>query len=98
MLVLNLAVWVLGAELLFPDKPIEHLEDLPNLVSNVLGASGRVLFYAGIFAAIYTSIIGHAAGLGALGTHAWLRWRGAPVPTGTDFRGIPATDGSPPRA
>jgi Mn2+/Fe2+ NRAMP family transporter len=89
MLVLNLAVWVLGAELLFPDKQIEHLEDLPNLLSVTLGESGRLLFYAGIFAAIYTSIIGHAAGLGALGTHAWLRWRGAPVPSGMDFRGHP---------
>ena len=35
MLVLNLAVWVLGAELLYPDRHIEHLEDLPNLLSNV---------------------------------------------------------------
>ena len=76
MLVLNLAVWVLGAELLYPDRHIEHLEDLPNLLSNVLGEPGRLLFYAGIFSAIYTSIIGHAAGLGSLGTHAWLRMRG----------------------
>ena len=64
MLVLNLAVWVLGAELLYPDQHIQQLEDLPNLLSTVLGEPGRVLFYAGIFAAIYTSIIGHAAGLG----------------------------------
>ena len=35
MLVLNLAVWVLGAELLYPDRHIEHLEDLPNLLSTV---------------------------------------------------------------
>ena len=89
MLVLNLAVWVLGAELLYPDRHIEHLEDLPNLLSNVLGPSGRLLFYAGIFSAIYTSIIGHAAGLGALGTHAWLRMRGGAVPAHTDFRGHP---------
>src|SRR5688572_2201537 len=87
MLVLNLAVWVLGAELLFPDKRIEHLEDLPNLLSAILGESGRLLFYAGVFSAIYTSIIGHAAGLGALGTHAWLRWRGRPVTSTADFRG-----------
>src|SRR4029453_279752 len=80
MLVLNLAVWVLGAELLYPDRKIAHLEDLPDLLSNVLGASGRILFYAGIFAAVYTSVIGHAAGLGALGTHAWLRWRGGVHP------------------
>ena len=89
MLVLNLAVWVLGAELLYPDRRIEHLEDLPNLLSNVLGPSGRLLFYAGIFSAIYTSIIGHAAGLGSLGTHAWLRMRGGPVPAHTDFRRHP---------
>jgi Mn2+/Fe2+ NRAMP family transporter len=89
MLVLNLAVWVLGAELLFPDKRIEHLEDLPNLLSGTLGEAGRVLFYAGIFAAIYTSIIGHAAGLGALATHAWLRWRGTAVAADTDFRQHP---------
>ena len=31
-----------------------------------------LLFYAGIFSAIYTSILGHAAGLASLGTHAWL--------------------------
>jgi Mn2+/Fe2+ NRAMP family transporter len=89
MLVLNLAVWVLGAELLYPDRHIEHLEDLPNLLSDVLGLSGRLLFYAGIFSAIYTSIIGHAAGLGSLGTHAWLRMRGGPLPLHTDFRRHP---------
>lgn len=89
MLVLNLAVWVVGAELLYPDTQIEHLEDLPNLLSAVLGESGRVLFYAGIFSAIYTSIIGHAAGLGSLGTHAWLRWRAGTGPITTDFRHHP---------
>jgi Mn2+/Fe2+ NRAMP family transporter len=89
MLVLNLAVWVLGAELLYPDRKIEHLEDLPDLLSNVLGASGRTLFYAGIFAAVYTSVIGHAAGLGSLGTHAWLRMRSEPLPPGADFRQHP---------
>jgi Mn2+/Fe2+ NRAMP family transporter len=89
LLVLNLAVWVLGAELLYPDRKIEHLEDLPNLLSNILGESGRLLFYAGVFAAVYTSIIGHAAGLGSLGTHAWLRMRSQPVAPGADFRQHP---------
>ena len=89
MLVLNLAVWVLGAELLYPDRKIEHLEDLPNLLSNILGEAGRLLFYAGIFAAVYTSIIGQAAGLGSLGTHAWLRMRSQPVAPGADFRQHP---------
>jgi Mn2+/Fe2+ NRAMP family transporter len=86
MLILNLAVWVLGAELLYPDRQIENLEDLPNLLSTVLGESGRILFYAGIFAAVYTSVIGHAAGLGRLGTHAWLRWQAGSGPISSDFR------------
>ena len=78
MVLLNLAVWCLGAELLFPDKHIKTLDDLPNLLSTTLGENGRLLFYAGIFAAIYTSIIGHAAGLAYLGSHAWLRTRTPP--------------------
>jgi hypothetical protein len=89
MLVLNLAVWVLGAELLFPDKQISTLEDLPNLLSGVLGNTGRLLFYAGVFAAVYTSIVGHAAGLGRLGTHAWLRWRAGSIPIPADLRRHP---------
>ena len=89
MLVLNLAVWVLGAELLYPDRKIEHLEDLPDLLSTVLGEAGRLLFYAGIFSAVYTSIVGHAAGLGSLGTHAWLRWRRGNAPLPADFRTHP---------
>jgi Mn2+/Fe2+ NRAMP family transporter len=89
MLVLNLSVWILGAELLYPDRRIEHLEDLPNLLSAVIGEPGRLLFYAGIFAAIYTSIIGHAAGLGRLGTHAWLRWQAGSGPIVTDYRSHP---------
>ncbi|MEO7413566.1 MAG: Nramp family divalent metal transporter [Opitutaceae bacterium] len=75
MILLNLAVWILGAELLFPDRHIEKLEDLPNLLSSVLGNGGRLLFYAGIFSAVYTSLVGHAVGLGCLGSHAWMRWR-----------------------
>ena len=75
MIVLNLSVWVLGAELLHPEGlNIEKLDDLPKLLSGTLGATGRSLFYAGIFAAIFTSLIGHAMGLALMGSHAWLRW------------------------
>ena len=89
MFVLNLSIWVLGAELLYPDKHIGTLDDLPNLLSTMLGNSGRLLFYAGIFSAIYTSIIGHAAGLGRLGTHAWLRWTTPSGPISGDYRSSP---------
>jgi Mn2+/Fe2+ NRAMP family transporter len=89
MIVLNLAVWVLGAELLHPDQHITQLDDLPRLLSRVLGNGGRWLFYLGIFAAIYTSVLGHAAGLAYMGTHAWLRWRAGTGPIQSDLRRHP---------
>jgi Mn2+/Fe2+ NRAMP family transporter len=89
MIVLNLAVWTLGAELLYPDRHVRDLDDLPALLSTVLGQGGRWLFYAGIFAAVYTSVIGHAAGLAQLGTHAWLRWRAGQGPITADYRTHP---------
>jgi hypothetical protein len=89
MIVLNLAVWTLGAELLYPDRHIRELDDLPNLLSGVLGEGGRWLFYAGIFAAVYTSVIGHAAGLAYMGTHAWLRWNAGTGPIRGEYRDHP---------
>ena len=86
MMLLNLAIWTLGAELLYPDKQIKALDDLPRLLSTVLGEGGRWLFYLGIFSAIYTSILGHAAGLAFLGSHAWLRWQAGSGPITTDYR------------
>ena len=93
MIVLNLSVWTLGAELLYPDRHIRTLDDLPRLLSSVLGEGGRVLFYLGIFAALYTSILGHAAGLAALGSHAWLRYRSGPGPLPSDYRQHPVHRG-----
>jgi Mn2+/Fe2+ NRAMP family transporter len=89
MILLNLAVWILGAELLYPDKQIKALDDLPTLLSAVLGNGGRVLFYLGIFAAVYTSVLGHAAGLAYMGSHAWLRWRAGTEPIKSDYRKHP---------
>ncbi|MBS1808174.1 MAG: Nramp family divalent metal transporter [Acidobacteria bacterium] len=89
MIILNLAVWTLGAELLYPDKQIKVLDDLPNLLSTVLGEGGRVLFYLGIFAAVYTSVLGHAAGLAYMGSHAWLRWQAGSNPIKSDYRQHP---------
>jgi Mn2+/Fe2+ NRAMP family transporter len=86
MIVLDLAVWVLGAELLYPDQRIQQLDDLPRLLSGILGEGGRVLFYLGIFAAVYTSVLGHAAGLGYLGSHAYLRWRAGSGAITADYR------------
>ncbi|MBN81224.1 MAG: hypothetical protein CMJ70_13905 [Planctomycetaceae bacterium] len=91
MIVLNLAIWTLGAKLLWPDPSIEEMDDLPRLLSEVLGPGGRWLFYVGIFSAIYTSLIGHAIGLGMMGSHAWLRLRasGDQMFTVADYRTHP---------
>jgi Mn2+/Fe2+ NRAMP family transporter len=89
MIVLNLSVWILGAELLYPDKHIRELDDLPRLLSEVLGEGGRWLFYLGVFAAIYTSVLGHAAGLAYMGSHAWLRWKAGSGPIAVDYRQHP---------
>jgi Mn2+/Fe2+ NRAMP family transporter len=81
MIVLDLAVWTLGAELVpRTGRHISDLDDLAGLLQQVLGRAGRVLFLLGFFAAVYTSVIGHAVGLGSIGTQAYVRWRGTPAP------------------
>ena len=91
MIVLNLSVWVLGAEVLHPEGlKVEKLDDLPRLLSQMIGEGGRILFYLGVFAAIYTSLIGHATGLASLGTHAYRRWRTPnELPVASDHSGHP---------
>ncbi|MCA9009746.1 MAG: Nramp family divalent metal transporter, partial [Planctomycetaceae bacterium] len=48
MIILNLAIWTLGAELLHPKHAtIREMDDLPRLLSEVLGRGGHALFYCG---------------------------------------------------
>lgn len=76
MIIFNLAVWTLGAELVHTSgKSIGTLDDLTFLLSIVLGESGRILFLLGMFAAVFTSLLGNGLGLGYLGSHALYRWR-----------------------
>ena len=89
MIILNIAVWILGAELLYPDRQISNLDDLPNLLSDVLGPGGRLLFYLGVFSAVFTSIVGHAVGLAALGSHSFLWWKTRKHSTRDDRRAHP---------
>jgi hypothetical protein len=88
MIVFNLAVWTLGAELVHgKGGTIGSVDDLANLLGGVLGRAGRILFLLGVFAAVFTSIIGAGMGLGCLATHAWLRWHaGNDVALPADFR------------
>jgi Mn2+/Fe2+ NRAMP family transporter len=89
MIVLDLAVWTLGAELVHRSgRTIHDLDSLTALLGDVLGAGGRVLFHLGVFAAVFTSVVGHAVGLGSIGTHGYLRWRaGLAAPLPADLRG-----------
>ncbi len=76
MVVLDLSIWCLGAELVHgTGRTVANLDDLAKLLSETLGEIGRVLFHLGVFAAVFTSIVGHAIGLGSLGDHAHRLWR-----------------------
>lgn len=76
MVVFNLAVWALGAELVHgTGRTISNVDDMTGLLGGVLGEAGRLLFLLGVFAAIFTSIVGAGLGLAFLGSHSWLRWR-----------------------
>ena len=87
MIVLDLAVWTLGAEVLYGSgKTVDDLAGLAGLLGDVLGTSGRILFYLGIFAAVFTSVVGHAVGLGLLASHGWMRWRSGRGPLTGDYR------------
>ena len=67
IIALNLAVWTVGAEVLHPRGiTIANLDDLANLLTLVLGKLGGPIFYLGVFAALYSSVIGIAAGYGLL--------------------------------
>ncbi len=90
MIVLDLAVWCIGAEL-FHGKgaKIENISDLAELIGRVLGRAGTVVFYLGAFAAVYTSIVGHAVGLGSIATHGWLRWKQPAGAIDTQFSSHP---------
>lgn len=90
MTVLNLAVWTLGAELLHSrGGTIDDVEDLARLLALVLGAGGRVLFYLGVFAALFTSLVGTAMGLAYMASHGYLRFRHGADPIATDYRTHP---------
>ncbi len=90
MIVLDLAVWTLGAEVVHGSgKHIHSLEDLSGLLGSALGEGGRVLFYLVVFAAVYTSIVGHALGLGLLASHGYLRWKAGSQPITRDYRTHP---------
>jgi Mn2+/Fe2+ NRAMP family transporter len=87
MIILDLSIWVIGAELVHGQgRQIHNLDDLTALLTQALGEGGRILFHLGVFAAVFTSILGHAVGLAAIGSHGHHRWKQGPdVPRPTDL-------------
>ena len=76
MLVLNLSVWTLGAEIIHgSDAPLEDLGSLSLVLRETLGQAGQRLFVIGVFGAVFTSLVGVALGLAILSTHSYLCWQ-----------------------
>ncbi len=68
LIVLDLSVWVVAAEVLYPlGIRIHTFEDLPNLFVRILGPLGAPVFNAGVLAMLTTAIIGSTTGLGYMG-------------------------------
>jgi Mn2+/Fe2+ NRAMP family transporter len=67
LVILNLSVWTIGAEVLKPlGITLNNFDDLASLLTVTLGALGGPLFYLGVFAALYSSAIGNATGYSLL--------------------------------
>jgi Mn2+/Fe2+ NRAMP family transporter len=65
IIVLDLAVWIVGAELLHPKGlTISSIDDLANLLTMTLGKYGAPIFYLGVFAALFNSQSGSTVGYG----------------------------------
>lgn len=92
LIVLDLAVWVLGAEVLHPTQiKINELQDLARVLGDSLGPWGFRLFYLGVFSAVASSILGNALGYSAITLDAFLVWARRESPEGDiDYRKHPA--------
>ena len=67
LVVINMSIWTIGAELLFPKNiSINNLDDLGLLLTLTIGKYGEPIFFIGVFAALYSSVIGNAVGFGFL--------------------------------
>jgi Mn2+/Fe2+ NRAMP family transporter len=63
MVILNLSIWVIGAEVLHPKGlTIGNFQDLARLLGEVAGRSGEVLIYLAVWAACFSTVIGGSDG------------------------------------
>jgi len=63
IIVLDLSIWVLGAEVLHPQGlTIETFNDLAALLGVLLGRIGEIIIYLGVLGACFSSVIGYTFG------------------------------------
>ncbi len=90
MIILNLAVWTLSAELVHGhSEPVEGLDSLATLLAQVLGETGRRFFFVGVFSAVFTSLVGIAMVLAFIASHGYLRWRAGGQAVEQDYKTTP---------
>jgi len=77
LIILDLAVWTVGAEVLHPRGiNIVDLDSLALLLGEAFGLFGERIFYLGIFAALFSSIAGNGAAYGYLISDSYFLSRG----------------------
>jgi Mn2+/Fe2+ NRAMP family transporter len=77
LLILDLAVWTVGAEVLHPRGiRVVDLDSLARLLGESFGLWGTHIFYLGIFAALFSSIMGNGAAYGYLISDSYKLGRG----------------------
>ena len=58
-IVINLAIWVVGAEILRPNGlKVETLDDLGAALEMFFGPAGWYVFFIGVFATLFASVVG----------------------------------------
>jgi Mn2+/Fe2+ NRAMP family transporter len=91
IIILDLSVWVVGAQVLHPrGLHVSNIEDLARLLGVVLGRFGTNLFYIGIIAALFGPIVGNGAAFGYLGSDAYFHFRPSSLASyGGDYKKHP---------
>lgn len=78
LIVLDLSIWVVGAEVLHPRNiQVVDLESLSRLLGETMGDAGSFLFYLGVFAALFSSMVGNGTAYALLIADAYIQLRPA---------------------
>ena len=78
LIVLDLSIWVVGAEILHPRNiQVVDLESLSRLLGETMGDLGSYLFYLGVFAALFSSMVGNGTAYALLIADAYIQLRPA---------------------